>query len=51
MFHPKCDAVHNDAEWQMVAQLGQRSRLIALSDPKLRIYDFKGADPALRRIY
>jgi hypothetical protein len=34
----------------MVAQLGQQSRLIALSDPKLR-YDFKGADPALRRIY
>lgn len=35
----------NTAEWQMVAQLGQHSRLIALGDPKQRIYDFKGADP------
>jgi len=35
----------NAAEWQMVAQLGQHSRLIALGDPKQRIYDFKGADP------
>lgn len=35
----------NAVEWQMIAQLGQNSRLIALGDPKQRIYDFKGADP------
>lgn len=35
----------NAEEWAMVFTLGQRSRLIALGDPKQRIYDFKGADP------
>ncbi len=35
----------NAQEWAMIAALGQRSRLIALGDPKQRIYDFKGADP------
>jgi DNA helicase-2/ATP-dependent DNA helicase PcrA len=35
----------NDEEWQMIAQLGRLSRLIALGDPKQRIYDFKGAHP------
>lgn len=35
----------NAEEWAMIAQLGQHSRLIALGDPKQRIYDFKGADP------
>lgn len=35
----------NGEEWSMIAQLGQQSRLIALGDPKQRIYDFKGADP------
>lgn len=35
----------NAAEWAMISTLGQRSRLIALGDPKQRIYDFKGADP------
>ncbi len=29
----------------MISQLGQHSTLIALGDPKQRIYDFKGADP------
>ena len=35
----------NAEEWQMVTQLGRHSRLIALGDPKQRIYDFKGAHP------
>jgi DNA helicase-2/ATP-dependent DNA helicase PcrA len=35
----------NDQEWRMISQLGLRSRLIALGDPKQRIYDFKGAHP------
>jgi DNA helicase-2/ATP-dependent DNA helicase PcrA len=35
----------NAEEWAMIAQLGHHSRLIALGDPKQRIYDFKGADP------
>lgn len=35
----------NAEEWAMIFTLGQRSRLIALGDPKQRIYDFKGADP------
>jgi ATP-dependent DNA helicase UvrD/PcrA len=29
----------------MIKQLGQYSHIIALGDPKQRIYDFKGADP------
>ncbi|MCD9125415.1 UvrD-helicase domain-containing protein [Luteimonas fraxinea] len=32
-------------EWEMVLRLGRHSTLIALGDPKQRIYDFKGADP------
>ncbi|MFA4227898.1 UvrD-helicase domain-containing protein [Xanthomonas perforans] len=35
----------NAEEWAMIASLGRRSTLIALGDPKQRIYDFKGADP------
>jgi DNA helicase-2/ATP-dependent DNA helicase PcrA len=35
----------NTEEWQMIAQLGRHSRLMALGDPKQRIYDFKGAHP------
>ena len=35
----------NAEEWAMIEQLGRRSRIIALGDPKQRIYDFKGADP------
>lgn len=35
----------NIEEWQMINQLGQHSRLIALGDPKQRIYEFKGAHP------
>lgn len=35
----------NAEEWRMIWQLGHHSRLIALGDPKQRIYDFKGADP------
>lgn len=35
----------NAEEWAMISALGRRSRLIALGDPKQRIYDFKGADP------
>jgi len=35
----------NAEEWAMIRQLGQHSRIIALGDPKQRIYDFKGADP------
>jgi DNA helicase-2/ATP-dependent DNA helicase PcrA len=35
----------NTDEWAMIEQLGQHSRIIALGDPKQRIYDFKGADP------
>lgn len=35
----------NAEEWQMISQLGQHSRIIALGDPKQRIYDFKGAHP------
>ncbi len=36
----------NSEEWKMISQLGQYSRLIALGDPKQRIYDFKGAHPS-----
>jgi DNA helicase II / ATP-dependent DNA helicase PcrA len=35
----------NADEWRMISRLGRQSRLIALGDPKQRIYDFKGADP------
>lgn len=35
----------NAEEWTMISQLGKHSTLIALGDPKQRIYDFKGADP------
>ena len=35
----------NADEWAMIAALGRHSRLMALGDPKQRIYDFKGADP------
>lgn len=35
----------NADEWRMIATLGRQSRLMALGDPKQRIYDFKGADP------
>jgi DNA helicase II / ATP-dependent DNA helicase PcrA len=35
----------NAEEWAMIEQLGRHSRIIALGDPKQRIYDFKGADP------
>jgi DNA helicase-2/ATP-dependent DNA helicase PcrA len=35
----------NAEEWRMISQLGHHSRLIALGDPKQRIYDFKGAHP------
>lgn len=35
----------NAEEWKMISQLGRHSRLIALGDPKQRIYEFKGADP------
>jgi DNA helicase-2/ATP-dependent DNA helicase PcrA len=35
----------NTEEWAMIWQLGRSSRLVALGDPKQRIYDFKGADP------
>ena len=35
----------NADEWRMIAALGRQSRLMALGDPKQRIYDFKGADP------
>lgn len=35
----------NAEEWRMISQLGRHSRLIALGDPKQRIYDFKGAHP------
>ena len=35
----------NSDEWAMIEQLGRHSRIIALGDPKQRIYDFKGADP------
>jgi DNA helicase-2/ATP-dependent DNA helicase PcrA len=35
----------NAEEWEMISQLGCHSRLIALGDPKQRIYDFKGAHP------
>jgi len=35
----------NADEWAMISRLGEASRLMALGDPKQRIYDFKGADP------
>lgn len=35
----------NAEEWGMIEELGRNSRIIALGDPKQRIYDFKGADP------
>src|SRR5690606_35060595 len=35
----------NAEEWAMIDRLGRHSTLIALGDPKQRIYDFKGADP------
>ncbi|WEK44306.1 MAG: UvrD-helicase domain-containing protein [Candidatus Sphingomonas colombiensis] len=35
----------NADEWRMIATLGRQSPLMALGDPKQRIYDFKGADP------
>lgn len=36
----------NQHEWELIAHIGQKSRLIALADPEQRIYDFRGADPA-----
>lgn len=33
------------SEWALIKNLGRHSRMIALGDPKQRIYDFKGADP------
>lgn len=36
----------NDAQWQVVRELGESCRLIALADPEQRIYDWIGADPA-----
>jgi DNA helicase-2/ATP-dependent DNA helicase PcrA len=35
----------NAEEWRMIEILGRHSRIVALGDPKQRIYDFKGADP------
>lgn len=35
----------NSDEWELIQQLGRRSRLIALADPEQRIYEFRGADP------
>ncbi len=35
----------NADEWAMIRTLGRLSSVIALGDPKQRIYDFKGADP------
>jgi DNA helicase-2/ATP-dependent DNA helicase PcrA len=35
----------NADEWRMISELGRQSRIIALGDPKQRIYDFKGAHP------
>jgi len=35
----------NAEEWLMISALGRHSRLMALGDPKQRIYDFKGAHP------
>ncbi len=32
-------------QWKLVIQLGRYSKLIALADPKQRIYGFLGADP------
>lgn len=34
----------NAEEWRMIRLLGTESRIIALGDPKQRIYEFKGAD-------
>ncbi|MFW9881832.1 MAG: UvrD-helicase domain-containing protein [Candidatus Thorarchaeota archaeon] len=36
----------NNDEWQVIQNLGKKSRLIALADPDQRIYEFRGADPA-----
>jgi len=36
----------NEAQWRVVAALGEVCRLIALADPEQRIYDWIGADPA-----
>ena len=35
----------NDEQWSVVQALGQRTTLLALADPKQRIYDWIGADP------
>ena len=37
-------------EWRMISALGQHARLIALADAEQRIYEFRGADPALGNI-
>jgi DNA helicase-2/ATP-dependent DNA helicase PcrA len=39
----------NSDEWAMIEQLGRYSRIIALGDPKQRIYDFKGVNKHGRR--
>lgn len=36
----------NESQWRVVRALGGFSRLIALTDPEQRIYDWLGADPA-----
>lgn len=35
----------NAGQWNVVQELGQYSRLLALADPEQRIYDWIGADP------
>lgn len=35
----------NSDEWNLIRNLGRRSRLIALADAEQRIYEFRGADP------
>lgn len=33
----------NDAEWEVIQLLGERSTVLALADPEQRIYEFRGA--------